>query len=124
MTTIMHRILLILFATALAAILSASEPGCIIVQAAEEFPRNGESSMVALKDASHDAGKTWSEPKTLLEGKEGALWHDYPAILWHERKLHLATRHIEIFNTNKWTNVSLHWLTLSVSHFTSPASDD
>jgi Neuraminidase (sialidase) len=60
---------------------------------------------------SRDAGKTWSEPHTILEGKEGALWHDYPAILRLDRNIHLATRHIEIFNTNKWTQVSLHHLT-------------
>jgi hypothetical protein len=32
------------------------------------------------------------------------------AILWHDGRLHLATRHIEILNTNKWTRVSLHHL--------------
>jgi predicted neuraminidase len=76
----------------------------------------GHRTLLAYR-ASKDAGKTWSEPKTILEGKEGELWHDYPAILWHEGKLHLATRHIEIFNTNKWTKVSLRHLALPASRF-------
>jgi hypothetical protein len=76
----------------------------------------GHRTILAYR-SSKDAGKTWSEPRTLLEGQEGALWHDYPAILWHEGRLHLATRHIEIFNTNKWTKVSLRHQALPASRF-------
>jgi Neuraminidase (sialidase) len=76
----------------------------------------GHRTILAYR-VSKDAGRTWSEPTPILESKDGTTWHDYPSILWHEGQLHLATRHIEIFNTNKWTNVSLRNITLRVAQF-------
>ncbi len=80
-------------------LLSALEPaGTIIVPASNKFPRNGESSLVALRDdcllqlygamdgkgdwaisivreiRSADGGKTWSEPRTLFTDPERSLF--------------------------------------------------
>jgi hypothetical protein len=66
---------------------------------------------------SRDDGRTWSAPQPILESKDGAHWHDYPAILWRDGQLHLASRQIEILNGRSWTKVSLYHLTLPASRF-------
>jgi len=66
---------------------------------------------------SRDEGRTWSEPQPILEAKNGNLWHDYPAILWHDGRLHIASRSIEIYNNSKWTKVNLHHLSLPADRF-------
>jgi hypothetical protein len=38
-------------------------------------------------------------------------------MLWRSDELHPATRHIEIFNTNKWTKVIPRHLALPASRF-------
>jgi predicted neuraminidase len=76
----------------------------------------GHRTVLAYR-TSRDAGRSWSEPQTILEANDGAEWHDYPAILWHGDRLHLACRHIEIFDTNRWTRVNLQYLALPTSRF-------
>lgn len=66
---------------------------------------------------SRDEGRTWSEAQPILEAKNGNLWHDYPAILWLDGRLHIASRSIEIYNNSKWTKVNLHHLSLPADRF-------
>jgi hypothetical protein len=88
-----------LLALAAAASLAAADtPGHIIVPASEQFPRNGEGSMVVLQNGSilllygaqsgtgdwaigvireirsDDGGETWSEPRTLFTDPQRSLF--------------------------------------------------
>jgi len=66
----------------------------------------GHRTILAYR-TSRDAGRSWSEPQTIIESKDGSHWFDYPAILWRGKQLHLACRHIGVVNSNKWTGVGL-----------------
>jgi Neuraminidase (sialidase) len=94
----MNRLLLATVFAAAAAHAVEPPPGRVIVPPTPEFPRNGEGSMVTLKNGdilmlygaqtgtrdwalgvireirSPDAGRTWSEPRTVLSDPERSLF--------------------------------------------------
>lgn len=79
----------------------------------------GNRTLLAWR-SSQDAGKTWSQPHPILESKDGKVWHDYPAILWHAGSLHICSRLIPINDKGRWEKISLHHLSLPAASFGSP----